>query len=78
MGIKPPGDSGTYLQHFFVNVHYISDSSFVESDGKYFRNNKDILVMPFGAGDTTITAQAVFCPGMDLKTMSIQTTKEST
>ena len=27
-GLKPLGDNGTYVQHFAVNVHYISDSSF--------------------------------------------------
>ena len=60
LGLIPVGDSGTYLQHFSVAVHYISDSSFVETDRKYFRANRDIVVMPFGAGDTTITAPCVF------------------
>ena len=60
LGLKPVGDSGTYFQHFFVDVHYISDSSFVEVGGKYFRNDRDIVVLPFGAGDTTVTAPAVF------------------
>lgn len=60
LGLKPLGDNGTYFQHFFVNVHYISDSSFVEADGKYFRTNRDIVVLPFGAGDTTVTAPVVF------------------
>ena len=60
LGLKPLGDSGTFLQHFFVNVNYISDSSFVETDGSYYWGNKDIVVMPFGAGDTAITAPVVF------------------
>lgn len=60
LGLKPLGDGGTYLQHFLVDVHYISDSSFIEADGKYFQNNKDFYVMPFGAGSTMITAPAVF------------------
>lgn len=59
-GLKPLGDNGTYLQHFAVNVHYISDSSFVAVNGKYFWNSKDLIVMPFGAADTEVTAPLVF------------------
>ena len=59
-GLKPLGDNGTYLQHFPVDVHYISDSSFVAIDGKYFWNEKDIFVSPFGAADTELTAPVVF------------------
>jgi len=59
-GLKPLGDSGTFLQHFCINVHYISDSSFIEVDGKHFQNNKDFFVAPFGAGDTTVAGSAVF------------------
>ncbi len=58
--MKPLGDSGTYLQHFPVDVHFISDSSFVEVDGKYFQNNEDFYVLPFGAGSANINAPAVF------------------
>ncbi len=60
LGLKPLGDSGTYLQHFPVDVHFISDSSFVEVDGKYFQNNEDFYVLPFGAGSANINAPAVF------------------
>ncbi len=59
-GLKPIGDDGSYLQHFNVDLHYISDSSFVEAGGKYFQNGSDVVVPPFGAADTTLTAQAVF------------------
>lgn len=59
-GLKPIGDGGTYFQHFYVNVHYISDSSFVEANGRFFWNGKDLLVQPFGAADTTVTAPVVF------------------
>jgi hypothetical protein len=60
LGLKPLGDSGTYLQHFPVDVHYISDSSFIEVNGKRFLNNKDFYVLPFGAGSAKITAPVVF------------------
>jgi len=59
-GLKPLGDSGTYFQHFTVSTYGIGDSTFVEGDGKYFRFGKDVLLSPFGAGDTTITAPVVF------------------
>ncbi|HUI29959.1 MAG TPA: M28 family peptidase [Candidatus Acidoferrales bacterium] len=60
LALKPLGDTGTYLQHFSVDVHYVSNSSFIEAGGKYFHNEKDFVVMPLGAGDTTITAPVVF------------------
>ncbi len=59
-GLKPIGDNDTYFQHFNVGVHYVSDSSFVETNGKIFWNSKDLQVQPFGAADTTVTAPVVF------------------
>ena len=63
-----------------VHIYNISSSMSITSAtlhsssrmGKYFRNNKDILVMPFGAGDTTITAQAVL-PSILLLMLGIST-----
>ncbi len=59
-GLKPLGDSGTYFQHFFVDISRISDSSYLRSGGKYFWGSKDFLVMPFTAADTSVTAQIIF------------------
>ena len=59
-GLKPLGDNGTFLQHFPVTAHYVSDSSFIEANGINFLNNKDFFVMPFGAGDASISAPVVF------------------
>ena len=76
LGLKPLGDSGTYLQHFPVDVHFISDSSFVEVDGKYFQNNEDFYVLPFGAGSANINARR-YLLDTALRTIRIQTIKES-
>jgi hypothetical protein len=60
LGLKPLGDNGTYLQQYSVKIHSISDSSFIEADGKHFRSNIDFFVMPFGAGDTAVASPVVF------------------
>ncbi|HEY9165258.1 MAG TPA: M28 family peptidase [Candidatus Kryptonia bacterium] len=60
LGLKPLGDDGTYLQHFDVNVHYISDSSCLSVNGMNFWYNKDMTIMPFGAADTVVNRSIVF------------------